>query len=619
MSNLNLTSGQSPLDIEGEKLVAAIALRIRQSLHLDEILNQTVEEVRNFLQTDRVLIYSFEPDWSGLMVVESVVKPWKAVFGSQIEDPCFTAKHVEQYRQGRIQVVEDIHTASLTSCHRDLLAYYEVQANLVVPIVVEDRLWGLLIAQHCQCPRKWHSTEIELLKQLACQVGIAVNQAEYHEQIQSLNIYLEKKVQKRTAKLQKSLEFEALIRRITENIRDSLDEKQILQAVSQELQQVLQVKRCKIELYSQDKSSTTIVYECAPTSPVCQGKIKLVNKEPALYCQLLQKQSLQFVDLDPEQTLLKHQATRLACPIFDDRGIIGNLWLIRSKEDVFDQFEIRLVEQIANQCAIAIRQARLYKQSQTQIKELEKLNALKQKQVEELANLNNLKDDFLKTISHELKTPMSSIQLASETLEMLLEKEIGAKRSATFTKVLDIFRHACKKQNNLVDDLLTLSYIDAKREILTFKQIDLKIWIPQIIDPFYERTNSQQQELIVNIAENIPLFNTDISAFKRVLSELVNNACKYTPAQETITISVDSAGNNIQITVSNSGVEIPPEEQKRVFEKFYRIPSHDPWQYGGTGIGLALVKKLVELLNGTIILRNQSGTTTFMMTFAQQE
>ena len=599
--NLQANSQKIPLQMEEENLVAAIALRIRQSLDLDVILHQTVEEVRQFLATDRVIVYCFEPDWSGLIVVESVISPWKKVFGSKIKDPCFSENYIQQYKQGRIQAVEDIYTAKLTPCHRNLLAEFEVRANLVLPIVAEDKLWGLLVAQHCQCPRKWQSSEIELLKQLSTQVGIAVQQAELYEKIESLNAYLEQKVAKRTTKLQRSLQFESLVRSVTEKVRDTLDEEQILQTVARELGQLLKIERCKIELYSKDCSIATVAYEYAKSDLICQGRTRQVAQFPELYQQLLKKESLQFVERIPKLSPRKTQVTRLVCPIFDNRGILGNLWLIRPKEELFERFEIRLVEQVASQCAIAMRQARLYEKAQLQVKELAKLNALK--------------DDFLKTISHELKAPMSSIRLASETLEILLEQEIGTKRSVTFTKVLDIFHSACERQNQLVDDLLTLCYIDAKKEILSFKWLDLAIWIPQIARPFCKRIESQQQQLVIDIAAELPPLKTDLSAFKRILTELINNACKYTPAGETISISALLKENKIQIIVSNSGVEIPSLEQERVFDKFYRILSHDPWQYGGTGIGLALVKKLVELLEGTIQLESQSGQTTFTLQF----
>ena len=578
-----------------EELVAAIALRIRQSLDLEIILNRTVTEVREFLNTDRVLIYRFEPDLSGVIAVESANPAVQSVFGHQIKDPCFTARHLKRYKQGRVHVIEDIETAKLASCYRDVLKKFEVRANLVVPIVANKELWGLLISHHCH-PRHWQSREIKLLKQLAIQVGIAVQQAELYDWVKSSNSYLEQKVEQRTRDLENSIKFETLIRKITEKVRDSLDEPQILQTVTKEIGQTLKVKRCKIEFYSSDRTTAKVAYEYTVETPNCQGLVRQVANFPQLYRQLLQKQSLQFVESVPELNPLNVQATRLVCPIYDNRGVMGNLWLLRPREEFFQESEIMLVEQISAQCAIAIRQARLYHEAQIQ--------------VDELARLNVLKDDFLKTISHELRTPMSSIQLASETLEVLLLKEIGSQRSNTFTKVLNIFRSACDRQNQLVNDLLTLCYIDAKKETLQMRWIDLSVWLPQIIEPFKKRIQNQQQKLAIEI-EDSPQFKSDLSTIKRVLTELINNACKYTPANETITVAASSLENGIQLSVSNTGVEIPVLEQPRVFDKFYRIPHHDPWRFGGTGIGLALIKSSVELLDGTIELESKHGKTVF--------
>ena len=579
-----------------ENLVAAIALRIRQSLDLEIILDRTVTEVREFLNTDRVLIYRFEPDLSGVIVVESANSKVRSTFGHKISDPCITKKHLERYKKGKVHVVGDIQTANLASCYSDMLAEFEVRANLAVPIIANQEIWGLLISHHCQSPRHWKDSEIKLLKQLVIQVGIAVQQAELYDRVKSSNIYLEQKIKQRTSQLQNAVKFETLIRNITEKVRDSLDEPQILQTVTQEIGQTLNVKRCKIEFYSGDRTTAKVAYEYTVEPPNCQGIIRKVANFSELYRQLLQKQSLQFVESVPELSPLEVQATRLVCPIYDDRGTMGNLWLLRPREEFFQESEIMLVEQIAAQCAIAIRQARLYHEAQNQVRELGRLNALK--------------DDFLKTISHELRTPMSSIQLASETLEMLLEKEIGSKRSATFTKVLNIFRSACDRQNQLVNDLLTLCYIDAKKETIEMRWIDLSVWLPQIVEPFAKRIQDQQQKLFIEV-EDLPEFRSDISTIKRVLSELINNACKYTPSTETITIAASSSDSGIQLSVSNTGVEIPVVEQQRVFDKFYRIPHHDPWRFGGTGIGLALIKSSVELLDGKVELESKQGKTIF--------
>ena len=589
--------------VERERLLGAIALRIRQSLNLDSIISQTVEEVRLFLQTDRVLVYRFEQDWSGLMIAESALAPYAAVIGSKIDDSWITEQHIEQYRQGQVQVIEDIEAAELTLCYVNFLANFDVKANLVVPIIAEEKLWGLLIVQHCKSPRKWESSEIELLKLLANHVGIAVQQAELYQQVQSLNTYLERKVKSRTVKLEKAVQFEALIRRVTEKIRDSLDETQILQKVTQELGEILDIERCKIELYDNSQKLATIVYEYTATQPIHREITKQVADYPELYEQLLQKQSLQFVERISQLNLSKKRVNRLVCPIFDDQGILGNLWLLKVKEEVFDELEINLVEQVANQCAIAIRQARLYEKSQAQIKELEKLN--------------NLKDDFLKSISHELRTPMTSILLASQTLEKLIETQgIKGLQSQQFQRVFNIFKGSCQQQNKSVNDLLTLCYLDADNATLVPELIDLQRFIPQIIEPFKEKIQRQQQKLIINIPEEISPLQSDFAILERVINELITNACKYTPAEETISITAEEKEQNIYLSISNSGIEIPVEEQKSVFEKFYRIPSHDPWKHGGTGIGLALVKKLVELLNATVQLDSQAGQTTFTIQFA---
>ncbi|MGB6297507.1 MAG: GAF domain-containing protein [Rivularia sp. (in: cyanobacteria)] len=589
--------------VERERLLGAIALRIRQSLDLDSIINQTVEEVRLFLQTDRVLVYRFESDWSGLMIAESAVAPLAAVIGSKIDDSCITEQHIEQFRQGQIQVIEDIESEELTLYYVNFLKNFDVKANLVVPIIAEEKLWGLLIVQHCKHARQWESSEIELLKHLANHVGIAVQQAELYQQVQSLNTYLEKKVKSRTAKLEKAVKFEALIRRVTEKIRDSLDEAQILEKVTQELGEILDIERCKIELYDNSQTLATIVYEYTSTQPICRGITKQVADYPELYQQLLQKQSLQFVERIPRLNSSKKRVNRLVCPIFDDKGILGNLWLLKNKEEVFDELEIKLVEQVAAECAIAIRQARLYEKSQVQIKELEKLNTLK--------------DDFLKSISHELRSPMTSILLASQTLEKLIETQ-GVKgiQSQQFQRVFKIFKGSCQQQNKSVNDLLTLCYLDADNATLNPELIDLRRFIAELVEPFKEQTERQQQQLIVNIPEQLSTLQSDVTLLKRVINELITNACKYTPAEETISVTAEEKNHKIYLSVSNSGIEIPREEQESIFEKFYRIPSHDPWKHGGTGIGLALVKKLVELLDATVQLDSQSGQTTFTIQFA---
>jgi len=173
------------------QLLAAITLRIRQSLQIDEILSTTVAEVRQFLQTDRVVIYQFEPDWSGVIVVESVDPQYCSTLDTSILDPCFQMGGWQTYLQGHVQATANVEDSNLPQSQRDLLQKFQVKANLVVPIILSrgndgtPKLWGLLIAHQCSAPRQWQLFEQEFLRQLADQVGIAIAHAhllEYEKQ-----------------------------------------------------------------------------------------------------------------------------------------------------------------------------------------------------------------------------------------------------------------------------------------------------------------------------------------------------------------------------------------------------------------------------------------------------
>lgn len=186
-----------------ERIVHHITLQIRQSLNLTEVLNTTVHEVRQFLSVDRAFIYRFDSDFSGRVVVESVGAGWVSALDAEVEDTYFTQTHGEAYRQGRIQVVEDIQTADLSDCHREMLRRFDIRANLVVPILQGESLWGLLVLNQCDRSRQWQPLDIDLLGQLAAQIGIAIYQAELYQQMQTE--LLER--QKTEARLQESQRF----------------------------------------------------------------------------------------------------------------------------------------------------------------------------------------------------------------------------------------------------------------------------------------------------------------------------------------------------------------------------------------------------------------------------
>ncbi|MDZ8223523.1 ATP-binding protein [Nostoc sp. ChiVER01] len=256
-------------------------------------------------------------------------------------------------------------------------------------------------------------------------------------------------------------------------------------------------------------------------------------------------------------------------------------------------------------------------------------------QVAELQRLNQLKEDFLATTSHEMRTPLSNIKMTISVLENILDRQgilnsNALDSSESVARYLTILREQCEQELDLVDNLLYMRMIDADVYPLELTSIQLQTWLPHLAEYFEERARARQQTLQVSISPNLPPLVTDLASLTEIVSELLNNACKFTPPDEQIMVNVqvisttkslinkdaesdglDNIQSYLQITISNSGVIIPKKEQSRIFEPFYRIPQSDRWQHVGIGLGLALVKKLVEYIQGTIEVNSSQGWTTF--------
>ena len=402
--------------------------------------------------------------------------------------------------------------------------------------------------------------------------------------------------QKRTAQLQHALNYQCLDEYIPQKADN---ERQMWQTATRGLAQILKVNHCYIELYDSQKTTATVVHEYTKTSYLEQGIVKKTAEFPELYDRLFDKELLQFSDRIALFGIQKQPMTRLACPIYDKQDLFGNLWLIRPKEQMFWEWEIELIKQVATQCANALYQTQCDRPVWQQLRKLE--------------TLNQQKNDFFKAIFHELLGQTTSIQIAAQTLENLLQDEIADPKNKILPKVINLFHQSCQQQTQLAHDLLTFCHLDGHQKENLLQKIDLSIWLPRIIKPFYQKFYLRQQKLIVDLAKNLPQLTIDSFTLERIVVELINNACKYTPQNETISISVRQVNGMIQLSVCNTGVEIPISEQKLIFEEFYRFPDNDFWEMGGTGLGLNLVQKLTRVLGGSIELKSGNLQTTFTL------
>lgn len=316
---------------ERDRLLAEIALRIRQSLDLRQILDTAVAEVRQVLHTDRVCIGHDTPDGSTIIVAESVDPRWQPCLGFVIDDPEFLREMREQFADGQAKVMHDMRDEAHSPAIEILLNELHVQASLVVPLILEDQLFGFFVADQCDAPRRWQQEEVDFLTQLGTQVSIAIQQANLYQQVRNLNAGLEQKVQERTLQLQqKNSELQDLndlkdeflnafshdlktpvmgISLIVSNLLNQPGDllpvaRSTLERMLQSITNQLQLIKSMLEAHSAETRGVSLHYELVQLSLLTQVIVEdlepLVNKNRATLCNQVPA-DLPLVNADPVQ------------------------------------------------------------------------------------------------------------------------------------------------------------------------------------------------------------------------------------------------------------------------------------------------------------------------------
>jgi len=281
----------------------------------------------------------------------------------------------------------------------------------------------------------------------------------------------------------------------------------------------------------------------------------------------------------------------LSAPLKVGSKVVGTLGLgNRVSGQPFSKHDRQLLLSLADYAAIAIGNARLYEETQ---------------------RANQAKSDFVSFVAHELGTPMTSVLGYTEVLN---QEELGT-LSPKQKQFVDIIRKNVERMKMLVSDLQDVSRIETGQLLLEVKPTLLADVIDDALQTTRMQMKNRSQQVTVTIPENLPLVQVDPARLTQVMINLLSNAYKYTPEGGSIRIQVWPQDEYVYCAVSDDGIGISPENQAKLFSKFYR--SDDPTVRGipGTGLGLSIVKSLVELHGGQVEVESQVGKgTTFSFT-----
>ncbi|MCX7592893.1 MAG: GAF domain-containing protein [Fischerella sp.] len=331
---------------------------IRSCLKQEEILKIGVEEVRRVLQSERVVIYSLARDSQGVVIAESVAPGWPKALGVTIKDPCFEARYIEKYRNGRVKATDNIYEAGLTSCYIEQLEKLAVKANLVAPVLNEDKILGLLVAHQCSQPRLWQPHEIRWFSQVAMQIGFALENATLIADAANLRQQVDTET-----------EWTQYFTETVGHIRASLKQEDILETAVEQVRRVLNSDR--VVIYGMDAECREVVlYESvAPGWPRALG-VKIVD--PCFETKYIEKYRNGRVNATNniydaglalcyiEQLEKLAVKANLVAPVINEGKLLGLLIAHQcSQPRIWQQHEIRWFSQIAMQIGFALDNATL--------------------------------------------------------------------------------------------------------------------------------------------------------------------------------------------------------------------------------------------------------------------
>lgn len=532
-----------------------------------------------------------------------------------------------------------------------------VRAILRIYTRFQSGVNGAIILGRSQ-PHGWTSWQKQQLVIASDSVAIALSQVQLISQVQAASRY-QTLLNQLTPVSQSDLDFREVLQRAISSTAQALQvnrglvlllkstERTSSRASSQQLQDIKVTVACEWRGETNELSTATL--ESASTlldqtfwlseSQLCQQAFRnapeptVIANRPDSSTVTLSTQNLSNFDRNLRSSVLIVPLIEVNRNAPLTTPVVGLLVLEHEQPHSWLTNELELVKWVSTQVSATLSQNQTLRHIQSMVddrtaqlqRSLEvqaKLYEKTRQQIDQLQQLNQLKEEFLSSMSHELRTPLTTMSLAIRMLRH--QPKLSLERREQY---LEILEQQCNREIELIQDLLDLQRLESDRSQLQPQKIDLMLLIKELAESFEQKWAGKRLTLQIESRVRSLIFNTDPDSLNRILMELLTNAGKYSDPDTTVVLrianQVQQSVNQVVLTISNTGPGILPKDLVHIFDKFRRGQGVTKKAVQGTGLGLALVKCLVQHLNGTIEAKSepldnsQSCLTSFTVTLPQ--
>jgi two-component system, NtrC family, sensor kinase len=464
-----------------------------------------------------------------------------------------------------------------------------VRTVLATPLLREGGSIGAILIRRTEV-RPFTDKQVALLKTFADQAVIAIE-----------NVRLFQELQERTSELVNSVEELKALGEVGQAVSSSLDLETVLETI---VARAVDLSRtdCGV-IYEYDEGAQEFnlrashrmeeeAVEVLKATRIRAGEgaagQAALTRAPVQIADTFDQRERSTSRIRPLLNRLGYRSL-LTVPILREQQIMGGLTVWRRQVGEFEPEVVNLLQTFATQSALAIQNARLFREIEDKSRQIEAAN--------------RHKSEFLANMSHELRTPLNAIIGFSEVLGERLFGELNAKQAEYTEDILSSGRHLL----SLINEILDLSKVEAGRMELELATFDLPLAIDNARTFVRERATTHGITVDVAIDDHLGEFVGDERKIKQILLNLLSNAVKFTPEGGRIGINAKQSNGAVEISVTDTGIGIAPGDQPRIFEEFRQVGSDYEHKIEGTGLGLTLAKKFVELHGGRIWVESEIG------------
>jgi GAF domain-containing protein len=470
---------------------------------------------------------------------------------------------------------------------------------LAVPLVRDGNAIGGIAVGRAE-PGQFPDTQIALLQTFADQAVIAIE-----------NVRLFKELEARTTDLTRSVGELKALGEVGQAVSSTLDLETVLSTIVTRATQLAGMDGGSIYEYDEDREEFYLhTADKLPDDLVAALRATPIRKgEGALGRMAMTGEPVQIRDIMDEgsyQSRVREKLMRLGLrallvvPLLREDHLLGGLAVNRKRPGEFDTDTIALLKTFATQSALAIQNARLFREIEVKSRQL--------------GIASQHKSEFLANMSHELRTPLNAIIGFSEVLSERLFGELNDKQAEYAGDITESGRHLL----SLINDILDLSKIEAGRMELDVSEFDPAVAIDNTLSLVRERAQRRAIALRCTVDEHLTTLVADERKVKQVLLNLLSNALKFTPEGGSVDVRATAHDDRVEIAVTDTGVGIAPEDQESVFEEFRQVGAAAK-NIEGTGLGLAISRKFIELHGGRIWVTSEPGVgSTFAFTLPRR-